>query len=94
MIRREFDNTERTPQGESIYSTDIDDNYLIFDYNGDGGSFIRLCFNRDCKISDNPNNYQEPFFELELDENGNTGNYVLNYLNLMEQFDPNLLDIQ
>ena len=65
--------------GIGLYSETISDNYIIFTYNGNGDSFIRLCFTKDCQIS-GESSYINSFFEITLDEGGNTGIFSLKYI--------------
>ena len=78
-IPRIFDETDTN--GLGLYSTSIEDNYVIFQYKGNGDSFIRVCFSKDCQIT-GATTYSNPFFEITLDEVGNSGTYTLKYIDI------------
>ena len=74
---RTFDETNLN--GLGLYSTTMEDNYIILKYKGNGDSYIRLCFSKDCQIT-GAQTYTNPFFEITLDEVGNTATYSLKYI--------------
>ena len=85
--------------GIGFFASTIKENFIKFKFDGDGDIFIRLCYTKDCQIT-GMSLYKASYFEITLDEGGNTGTFTLKYVDvdttvtILDTFTDVNLDLQ